>query len=68
MVSVSCITLTSHAAFALTTTLRAHAMLIVDLLNEAYHYVITTRLQSEPIERRFSQYRQMSGRRFLVSS
>ena len=44
MVSVSCITLTSHAAFALTTTLRAHAMLIVDLLNEAYHYVITTRL------------------------
>ena len=28
---------------------------------------MTSRLQSESIERRFSQYRQMSGRRFLVS-
>ena len=27
----------------------------------------TSRLQSDPIERRFSQYRQMSGGRFLVS-
>ena len=29
--------------------------------------VMTSRLQSDPIERRFSQYRQMSGGRFLVS-
>ena len=28
---------------------------------------MTGRLQSDPIERRFSQYRQMSGGRFLVS-
>ena len=28
---------------------------------------MTSRLQSDPIERRFSQYRQMSGGRFLVS-
>ena len=27
--------------------------------------MITTRLQSDPVERRFSQYRQMSGSRFL---
>ena len=32
---------------------------------EAYYYVITARLQSDPVERRFSQYRQMSGSRFL---
>ena len=30
-------------------------------------FVLTQRLQSNPIENRFSQYRQMSGRRFLVS-
>ena len=35
---------------ALTTTLCAHAMLIEDLLNEAYQYVITARLQSDPVE------------------
>ena len=34
-------------------------------LTEAYQYVITARLQSDPVERRFSQYRQMSGGRFL---
>ena len=32
---------------------------------EAYQYVITARLQIDPVERRFSQYRQMSGGRFL---
>ena len=37
-----------------------------DLLNEAYQYVITARLQNDPIKR-FSQYRQMSGGRFLVN-
>ena len=34
-------------------------------LTEAYQYVRTARLQSDPVERRFSQYRQMSGGRFL---
>ena len=28
----------------------AHAMLIADLLTEGYQYVITTRLQSDPVE------------------
>ena len=30
-------------------------------------FVLAGRLQSDPIERRFSQYRQMRGGRFLVS-
>ena len=34
-------------------------------LTEAYQYVITVRMQSDPVKRRFSQYRQMSGGRFL---
>ena len=37
-----------------------------DLLNEGYDYVLMSRLQSDPIERRFSAYREMSGGRFLV--
>ena len=49
------------------TTLRAQAALICDLLNENYCYVIPARFQSDPIEKRFSQYRQMSGGNFLVS-
>ena len=42
-------------------------MLFDELLNYGYDYILTARLQSDPIERRFSQYRQMSGGRFLVS-
>ena len=34
-------------------------------LTEAYQYVITARLQSDPVKRRFSRYGQMSGGRFL---
>ena len=60
-------TLTPQTASALTTALRAHAMLIEDLLNEAYQYVITARLQSDPVERRFSQCRRMNSGRFLVN-
>ena len=60
-------TLTPQTTSALSTTLRAYALLIDDLLDGAYQYVITARLQSDSIERRFSQYMQMSGGRFLVS-
>ena len=42
-------------------------MLIDELLNDGHDYILTARLQSDPIERRFSQYCQMSGGRFLVS-
>ena len=53
-------------------TLKSQAMLINELLNEEYDYVLTKvlltrRLQSDPIENRFSKYRSMSGGRFLVS-
>ena len=53
---------------ALILTLRAQAQLIDELLREGHYlYVIPRKLQSDPIEKRFSQYRQMSGGRFLVS-
>ena len=60
--------LTTHTSKALIQTLRAQAQLIEDLLNsEEYSYVIPSKLQSDPLEKRFSQYHQMSGGRFLVS-
>ena len=60
-------TLISKTSYALVLTLRAQSGLIKELLSEGYDFVMTSRLQSDPIERRFSQYRQMSGGRFLVS-
>ena len=60
--------LTPNTSAALVRTLRAHANLIEELLfEEGYDFVLLVRLQSDPLERRFSQYRQMSGGRFLVS-
>lgn len=59
--------LSKQTANALIITMRSHAMLIKDLLAEGYEFVMTRRLQSDPVEHRFSQYRQMSGGRFLVS-
>ena len=45
----------------LTRTLSCHAVLIEKLFDE-----VTSRFQSDPLERRFGQYRLMSGGRFLV--
>ena len=59
-------TLTPQTSHALIVTLRAQSMLIEELLQEDFKYVLVSRLQSDPLERRFSQYRQMSGGRFLV--
>ena len=59
--------LTAQTSKAFVTTLRAQAMLMKELLNEGYEYILTRRFQSDPLENRFSQYRQMSGGRFLVS-
>ena len=42
-------------------------MLMQELLEEGYEYIFTRRLQSDPLGNRFSQYRQMSGGRFLAS-
>ena len=53
---------------ALVRTLRCHAALIEDLFEiENYCYVLTAKFQSDPLEKRYGQYRQMSGGRFLVS-
>ena len=52
---------------ALQRTARCHAALIEDLLDDGYDFVLTAKFQSDPLERRYSQYRQMSGGRFLVS-
>ena len=52
---------------ALIKTNRAIADLSSKLLSEGYEYVLTGRFQTDPLERRFSLYRQMSGGRFLVS-
>ena len=60
-------TLTPQTSHALVTTLRSSASLIEDLLGEGFHYVLTARFQSDPLELHFSKYRQMSGGRFLVS-
>ena len=46
---------------ALISTNRAIANLTADLLNEGYKYILTGRLQTDPLERRFSQYRHRSG-------
>ena len=37
------------------------------LISGEYDFIIPRRFQSDPLEKRFSQYRQMSGGRFLVS-
>ena len=42
------------------------ASLIGDLFSDGFKFVLTARFQSDAIERRFGQYRQMSGGRFLV--
>ena len=41
--------------------------MIVDLLSDGYNYMLTCRLQTNPLEEHFAKLRQMSGGRFLVS-
>ena len=59
-------TFTKQTSSALIRKLLCHAALIEELLDEGYRYILTSRFQSNPLERRFGQYRQMSGGRFLV--
>ena len=61
-------TLTAQTSYALRRTLRCHASLIDDLLAEGYNFVLTARFQTDPMERRFGQYCQISGGHFLVSA
>ena len=44
------------------------AVLFEDLLSKGYNYMLTDRLQSDPLGKRYGQYRQMSGGRFFVSA
>ena len=48
-------------------TLQAQAHLVSDLLQEGYEFDIPAKFQSDPLEQRFSKYRQISGGNFLVS-
>ena len=59
--------LSKHMSSALISTLRSQSQLINHLLEEGYLYVRVGRMQSDPTERKFSQYRQMNGGHFLVS-
>ena len=52
---------------AMVLTLQAQAHLVTDLLQEGYEFVFPAKFQSDLLEQRFSQYRQMSGGNFLVS-
>ena len=47
--------------------MRCHAALIEETLQFRTEYFLTARLQSDPLDRRYGQYRQMSGGGFLVS-
>ena len=47
-------------------TLRCQASLIEDLFDVGYNFILTARFQSDPLERRFGKYSQMSEGRFLV--
>ena len=58
--------LSLSTAKALIRTLRCQASLTEDLFDDRYDFILTARFQSDPLERRFDQYRQMSGGRFLV--
>ena len=59
-------TLSLSTSKAMIRTLRCQACLIEDLFADGYDFILTARFQSDPLERRFGQYRQMSGGRFLV--
>ena len=59
-------TLTKQTSPALIRALLYHAALIEELLDEGYRNILTLRFQSNLLERRFGQYRQMTGERFLA--
>ena len=60
-------TLSAQTANALQITLYGTADLTEDLLSDGYNYVLTSRLQTDPLEKHLGKLRQMCGGRFLVS-
>ncbi|MEL7308621.1 MAG: hypothetical protein AAGK05_12630 [Pseudomonadota bacterium] len=60
--------MTSETTLAWTQTIRALCDLCEDLLkNFQFDYVLTGKLQSDPLEARFGCYRQLNGANFFVS-
>ena len=59
--------LTNQTFDALILTCRSIADLFDDLFSDGYEFIMTGRIRTDPLERRFSQYRQISGGRFLIS-
>ena len=59
-------TLSVQTSSALQRTLLCQVFLIENLLSGGFKFVLTARFQSESIERRFDQYRQMSGGKFWI--
>ena len=64
--SPSIFTFSKQTSNALIKILRAQALLVKELLQEGFEYVLMSKLQSDPVERQFSQYRQQYGGNFLV--
>ncbi len=61
-------TFTTETTFAWVLTLRSVCAVCEDLFNNySFSYVLTGKLQSDPIEGRFGCYRQMSGANFFLS-
>ena len=56
-----------HSKRFMVLTLQAQAHLVTELLQEGYEFVVPAKFQSDPLEQRFLQYRQMSSGNFLVS-
>ena len=54
-------------ARTLISTIHSQVMLLEDLFAEWFEFILASRLKSDPIERRFSQYHSMSRGWFLVS-
>ena len=57
---------TKHTSHALVTTVRATSRLITDLpAKNRYKFVLTSRFKTDPIDRHFIKYRQMTGGHFF---
>lgn len=62
----SAFVLSAQTSSAFVFTLWSHAMLNNEFLENDYEFIQTNKFLSDPIERKFSQYRQMSGGRSVV--
>ena len=60
------LTISLSTGKALIRTLSCQASLIEDLFDDGYDFILTARFESDPLERRLRQYRQMSGGCLLV--